>query len=279
MNAYDLLTDLRDMLGESTASHWSDREILRTINRIQKRIYMRMSMTMGDWFVKKSSSLTPSAGVISIPSDCAKPIYLEEVSSGVEIPITLSVRDRATTKSYPLGGVYADPAAYVVMDEIHINDSSYVTPVYLWYDKKCIDLHAGTAATGSTGSSLIIADGYGHSQIDDYYNNLYVEIVSGTGVGNKARITDYVASSRALTVETTVSTDTVYGMVSLLPDEAYDAWFSRAYVSLLCKAAGVVDEEFIRSAQYEARAAEESFKDWAHRRIKNNIYLRLREGY
>ena len=279
MNIYDATKDIRDLLGESTAAHWSDRLILRTLNRTHRRYYLKMSMTMGDWFVKRSDALTPSSQAISIPADCAKPIYLEEVSSRQEITMDISIRERAATLDYDTSYiVYGPPRAYVLKDTIVINKLNYSNNLYLWYEQRCQNLHAGTASAGGS-NYLDLEDSHGHSQEDDYYNGLFLEVISGTGAGTRAEITDYVASTRRLTVSGTFDSDSVYGMVPLIPDEAYDAWIAKSHVALLSKASGVISEEYVKTAIADARDADGMFNDWCQTRVKNTMRIRQSEGF
>jgi hypothetical protein len=74
----------------------------------------------------------------------------------------------------------------------------------------------GTAQSGST-TTIILEAAHGHSTVDDFYNNFYVEALSGTGSGQVAKITDYIGSTLTCTIET-VSTafdgTTVYSIFS-----------------------------------------------------------------
>lgn len=280
MNVYDAVQDLRELLGEAEASavHWSKRLVLSTLCRINLRYYIKMSMTLNDWFVKKSAALTPSSQEITIPVDCAKPIYMEEVASRNEVPLDLSIRDKSRTELVESAfSYYNNPRAFVLRDTIFVNKVNYDKQVYLWYDQRCQNLHTGTAAAGGA-NSLTLEDSLGHSLIDDYYNGLDIAIVSGTGAGTVAEITDYDGGTRVCTVSGTFGSDSVYGMISVLPDEAYDAWITRCYATLLSKAAGIVGDDFLRAARADAKLAEEDFYDWVHTRVKNTIRIPNAEG-
>ena len=100
MNARYMVLDVRSGIGESTAAHWTDLEILRKLNLAQNKAYKILAQTDGDWLIKKDR-LTASSSVITLPSDCAKPAYLEDVSSETEIPILSSFRERRATRIDP----------------------------------------------------------------------------------------------------------------------------------------------------------------------------------
>jgi hypothetical protein len=59
----------------------------------------------------------------------------------------------------------------------------------------------GTAQSG-TSTTIVLEASHGHSTVDDYYNNFYIEITSGTGSGQTKEITDYVGSTLTCTVGT-----------------------------------------------------------------------------
>lgn len=60
-----------------------------------------------------------------------------------------------------------------------------------------------TAQAG--GASTITLD-TGASAVDDFYNSMYVTIVSGTGVGQSRKISDYVGSTKVATVSSAWTT-------------------------------------------------------------------------
>lgn len=63
--------------------------------------------------------------------------------------------------------------------------------------------HSGTAQAGTYGTDPLAATitlAAGASATDDYYNNMIVEIVSGTGVGQRALIGDYNGTTKVATL-------------------------------------------------------------------------------
>ena len=63
------------------------------------------------------------------------------------------------------------------------------------------------SGTADSGSSTYIELEAGDNQADDYYNNKIVRIVSGTGIGQSRRITDYSNSNDRATVDSTWTTN------------------------------------------------------------------------
>jgi hypothetical protein len=81
---------------------------------------------------------------------------------------------------------------------------------------------AGTAQSGSTSTTIKLRAAASFS--DDAYNNLTVEIISGTGAGQSKTITDYVGSTKVATVNsawtTTPNNTSVYKVGTGLPSGA-----------------------------------------------------------
>lgn len=92
----------------------------------------------------------------------------------------------------------------------------------LWYVYRPIDIHFGTAAAGSTSSiTLATTPSVGELRLDnDYYNNATVRIISGTGAGQDAKITDYVGSTKVASATFTTAPDntSVYSIQSIIPE-------------------------------------------------------------
>jgi hypothetical protein len=60
-----------------------------------------------------------------------------------------------------------------------------------------------TAQAGSSNTITLASDANG---TDDYYNNMYIQIIDGKGVGQRKKIIDYVGSTKVATVESNWST-------------------------------------------------------------------------
>ena len=85
-NAYEMLEMLRNNIGETEESHWKDKLLLRRLNVEHLEVAKLVLDSPGDWLMKKSDSLTPVASIITLPTDCVRPAYIEEVSSGRVVP-------------------------------------------------------------------------------------------------------------------------------------------------------------------------------------------------
>jgi hypothetical protein len=229
---------------------------------------MKMSMTRGDWFVKQAS-LSPSAGSVALPSDCAKPIYLEVTSSNYQIPLRATVRDRE--KILTTGASLSDfpVEAYVMGNYIKFSDTTYATACTLWYDKRLVRPIAGISTAGGA-TSLTLENNMDHSPEDDYYNGITMEIGDEDGGWERAEVSDYDATTRVLTLATgSFGASYKYGSVPDLPQEAYDAWIARSAYMTAVKPAGVVKMDYVTLLRDDAKEAEKLFFEWISTRIKN----------
>ena len=97
------------------------------------------------------------------------------------------------------------------------------------YIRRLPDLSYGTAsAADATSITLSATPTFGTTAItDDYYNGATVRIVSGTNSGQQAVVTDYVASTKVITVASwlsgTPSGTIVYDIVCDIPVQHHEA--------------------------------------------------------
>jgi len=248
----------RDEVGSS--GHWTEAGILRKLNKGQRYAYQLISQTPGDWFVK-SATLTPVDSVVTLPADCAKPIYMEHVSTDAEIPINTTVRERRVSRLSSVTLETSGFNAYLLEGTIEINQDSFTDPVKLWYERRIPDLHFGTAAAGAATSLTLEASKQASLQAD-YYNNVVIETVSGTGAPTRDTISDYAALTRVCTVTGTYDSTTVYGTVSILPIEACDLIVLDATVNLLDKPSSALDPKYFEFFLSQKKKAEEALDDW-----------------
>jgi len=268
-NGYEHLQQMRDWLGEAAASHWSDRELLKYWNSVQKRIGMKVALSGPGW-LQKSEDVTPVDSVITLPVDCAKPIYLEEKSSGRPIPFSTDVMDRRVSRLQGTSLYTGITEAYFGLGTIVINSASYTTECTLWYQIRVPDLHVGTAsAGGSTSLTMgandgvdVAADGFGAKQITSYYVNTKLQVISGTGAGIAVNITAYTSGRVATLASGTYSTSSDYGTLSRLPEECWEVITMEAAMIALSKPSSVVDPQVFGFMKDRWKDANETFLEW-----------------
>ena len=273
MNAYEMFDEVKDNIGrDEVGGHWTEAGILRKLNKGQRYAYHLISQTPGDWFLK-SALLTPVASVITLPADCAKPVYMENATSGAEIPINTTVRERRESR---LGSVTLESSgynAYLLGETIVINQDSNTDQVRLWYERRVPDLHFGTSAAGGVTTLTLEASKQASLQAD-YYNGVVLETVSGTGAPTRDTISDYAALTRVCTVTGTYGADTVYGTVSVLPIEACDLIILDATLALLAKPSSALDPKYFEYFLSQHKKAETALEDWCSMRLKNSNRVR-----
>ena len=285
MNAKDQLDLLRDNLNEASANVWSDVNLLRRLNIAQRRIAMRVAQTAGHWLTV-SASVTPVASVITLPADCSKPLYLEETSSKQPIDwIADGLRVRQLSRG--------ELEAYPLMSTIEVNQDSYTTACTLWYQIRVPDLHCGYAQSGCAASTLEMDDvtvaasgtslGTGRELafVNDYYNNVTVEVIDKTSliVDIRSAVTDYVASTHKMTITGTPEDTDTYGTISRLPEETHQLIILEATVSALMKPEAKFDKAGLEFYMLELKEAREEVRDWLSSRIPGGDYVTPRGDY
>ncbi len=84
-----------------------------------------------------------------------------------------------------------------------------------------LNLHSGTAQSGSTSTTIKLATG-ANSTTDDIYKGCIVKVYGGTGAGQSRTITSYIASTRVATVDrawaVTPDNTSTYAVLALVPD-------------------------------------------------------------
>jgi len=280
MNAWYMLTDLRDNVAEATEKRWHDNDLLRKLNFAHRMRANELIASPGDWLVT-SEDLTPSSGVVTLPSDCLKPVYMEEISTGYPIPLTQNLRDRRTTRtsSYGLYKGYLD--AYVVGNTIEINSATYGTQVRLWYQRRVADLHCGTADTGTGASALVLDNDMEPRFEDDYYNGVYVEVIDQTSgmVDIRSLVTDYVAATETMTITGTAAADDHYGTVLELPEECAGLIVLEATLLALAKPASSLDTRYFEFFESLHRKALKDWNMFKATRVSGSNMTRVTEVY
>uniref|UniRef100_A0A6H1ZQ33 Putative tail protein n=1 Tax=viral metagenome TaxID=1070528 RepID=A0A6H1ZQ33_9ZZZZ len=280
MNAYDLFRAVRDDLNEASASHWKDPEVLQKLNLNYLQLAARIGNSPGDWLLT-SESVTPVASVITLPSNCAKPVHLED-SEGNPIWVNTTVRDRQVFRTVGISDEGAGQA-YLQGNTIVVNADSFTTVCTLWYQERLPLLHCGVlqASTGATTLMFQLVDSNARSMlasgVNDYYNGEVVEVIDVTsGVVSQATIADYVGSTGAATVATMspapAATD-YYGTVPRIPDEALPLLQLATTVQLLAKPSSAIDPKYFEYFAGLMKKAKVDFESWLEPRMHTSSHV------
>jgi len=278
MNAYHMMLDVRDNIGEDSAAHWGDNDILRKLNSAQRKVANLFILTPGDWLIK-SADLTPVDSIVTLPADCAKPVYMEVASTGDEISLMANLRDRNLTRLADGINYSGVSTAYMLQDTIEINQEGYTTGVTLWYQRRVPDLHAGACASGSGATKVIFQLTNEPKRVDDYYNGVSLEIVDGTGTGIIEDISDYDGSGYYATITGTVAAADNYGTVSELPEEAHDLIVLEATQMLLAKPSSNLEPAVFKYMLERTKQARTDLEEWISTRVASHMIQRDTEDY
>lgn len=272
-NAYDMLELLRDFVGEATAAQWSNLNLLRRLNMAYEDVARLVSKSKGQWLVK-SKALTAVNSILTLPDDCAKPLYLED-GNGNPVYWLGSVGQRSVSRAgetYLGNIVYKE--AYPLANSLELNSSSDGSTYTLWYQQRIYELHAGAAAAGGAGV-LTLAAGLRADKRNDYYNGAYVEITSGT-VPGRYLVTDFVGSTRVLTLDTTSSPSTDnYGIIPITPPECNNLIVLGATLLALAKPSSTLDENILKVLLDRERRERKEITEWLESRIIENTGIAI----
>jgi len=277
-NAFQMLLDLRDNVGERfpQEEHWTDRRLLSHLNAAQDDTRLMYAKAPGDYLVT-SVSVTPSSSKITLPSDCARPVYLEQTANGYPIPFGYTVRERRVSR--PIGSSITNYVAEGYFEDLYItiNQDSFSDACTLWYEKRIPLLSFGVAATGTGASALTLDSGNDPVFVDDHYNGAVVETMDTTAYYVKLRstISDYAASTFTCVITGTATADDYYGTISLLPEEAHELIVLKATVNALSKASSSIDPKVKQSFKIDERDARKELEEWLSSR--NASTGRIRE--
>jgi hypothetical protein len=277
MDAYEMRLQLRDNLGEAVASHWTEAQLVRRLNIEHKAVARKVIDSPGDWLLKKSDALTPSSNRLTLPTDCLRPVYVEEVTSGRMIPIRGTVREKAGGRFPGYGGTVE---AYLIGNYIEINLNDYGNTCYLWYQPRVLDLQSGTcqASTGATSVYFELANF--PSGVDDYYNGVTLHIydVSTNALNFNGLIADWVGLTGIATIASAAAapaaTD-LYGTVSPLPEEVHNLIVMRATVKAIAKPSSTFEKELFSFYRAELKKEEEDVESFLTSRLGDSVYTRI----
>lgn len=274
-NAKDMLDLLRNNIGEAVPSLWEDINLMRNLNQAYMELYRKVSMASGQWLIK-STTLSFSESKADLPSDCLKPVYIED-ANGRPITWLNSVGQRRASRGYGEGtGLLGVREAYLTRKELVINESNFSGQVTLWYQQKPVYLIAGTAESSDVGS-LTLEDGLRHESVDDAYEGQVIELVSGSYPG-LYDITAYNAATRTLTLDTTDNPGSVdYGLVPVTPEICNDFIVLRATVLAMSKPSANVDDKVYGMFIKDYGTVRREVEQWLATRAIENIGVSIGE--
>jgi len=283
MDAYLMRRAIRSNIGESTASHWLNVDLVREMNIAHRAVATMVINAPGDWLLKQSASITPAASVITLPSDCVLPAYVEEVTSGTEIRVRGTVRERRLGRisgtSLGVGAI----EAYMQGNTLVVNADNYVTPVYVWYQKRVLDLACGTCQASTEATSVYFNLANFPSGVDDYYvgETLKVWDASTFALNFSGVITDYAGLTGVASIADAAATPAAndkYGTVSVLPEELMELIILKTTVRSLAKPSSTFEKEIFSFFRAELREAIKAAERFLATRQSGSTYTRIVEA-
>jgi hypothetical protein len=202
---------------------WDDVKKLEALNAAYDQVCNRVIELHENFFYKTATLTAGTASFEATPYDFpAAPSTVSKIllltdTNGVPVePITLQQRDY----SYPaVADRNIQMGYWLDHNKLWVNADSFTGNLRVYYIRKPGRMQHGTAEAGDSSTMTLDADTR-PSIVNDYYNNMAFVIREGTGAGEEATATDYVGSTRVLTVSftSTPTTSSVYATVSELPD-------------------------------------------------------------
>lgn len=231
MNVYLMLDLVRSLLARQSTSGTSparigfidDVEILRFINMEQDNLVKIIQGYKNGLLVHNVAISTDSNGEYSMPVYTqGRPLHIKRLDQSYDLRIApchfgetwfydadLSVAGKEKY-TYEHGKIYFSPS--------QVSKSGAWR---MWYNWKVPWLLTGIATAGSA-TTITLASNAWVDRRDDYYNNIDMELVSGTGSGEgSSTISDYAGSTRVATWHKSTNPDdtSIYAMISPIPEK------------------------------------------------------------
>jgi hypothetical protein len=222
-DTYDMLEYLEYLLHDTSASMWSAVKKLMALNAAYDQVTNRV-IELHENFFYKTATLTPGTATLeatpyafpAAPAGISKILFITDTDGVPVEPITLQQRDY----SYPaVADRNIQMGYWLDHNQLWVNADAFTGNLRLYYIRKPGRMQYGTAEAGDSTTMTLDLDTR-PSIVNDYYNSMAFTIRSGTGVGEEATASDYVGSTRVLTIDFTTTPDntSVYATVSELPD-------------------------------------------------------------
>jgi hypothetical protein len=210
-NGYEILSQVRYGINEfstalvngtDTTGAFQNQELMRHVNNAQYFLWSILFGQFPEYFLK-SASITFTASVATLPSDCFK---IKEIRDSGGHPISpFDLRSRHIDGS---GSAYG---YYRYGNTLRIDADDITDTGTLWYYSRCRELDTGLTSAGGAASATLATTA---KAILSYYVGMNIENVTDSTVDT---ITVYSAA-RVCTVTNTWAASKYYGIVSDLPE-------------------------------------------------------------
>jgi hypothetical protein len=207
------MTFTRFLIAEKASRYFRTGHIVNALSAAQNRVAALLRNEDAGFFSTyyDYTSLVIDQPNYDLPPFFKAPMLVERVDGNfAESPVEVRLRRTKTPAARS-----SDTTYDIVGKEIHFHPRpSSATPTYrLWYTFSLPDLAYGNAPAGGAEGNVLLApapdanlDYFAAVPLDDYYNNITFEVVSGTAAGEVFVVDDYVGSTRAITPVTDLGT-------------------------------------------------------------------------
>ena len=203
MNVYEVLNYLGIKLKDAGHVKYPPGECMEAINDAISEV-SSMLLKMDQEYFTGSVTMTPSSSGVELPDDYVFAVELSDDNGPIRFGnsldrFSLSLDDSAYSWLYD--GVSKGDNVYIRGNKIYFPESATKTHT-LFYARAHPLVHAARpAAVGTATITFPAARNLGWiSDVDDYYNQATIDIISGTGVGTSAKVLDYVGLTRVATL-------------------------------------------------------------------------------
>lgn len=234
MNIYHMVEMVRSLTGQQaptgsipsrTGGYLDDQEIVRFINLQQDKLMNRIQAYKRGHLVK-SSTFGFTSGEYELPVYVkGRPVHIRREDQG-------SGKIRNPQEDLGTSWFYESDLHLPGKEHIEYYDNTLravpspgttgASAFRMWYNWRLPWLHWGTATAGGA-TTITLESNLWVDRRNDYYNGVYLEIVSGTGANEgRAEITDYTGLTRVATwttPSTTPDATSIYAMISPIPEQ------------------------------------------------------------
>jgi len=259
MNVSEIIDLQRSYIDETLSEYsagngdYSDTELLSFVNAEQDHLFNITRQTDGDWFGREFVFSTTSSVVkYYFPRDMIALRRLEMIKSNYVTGVApFYVVDDANAevielskqslneKSYSVSitgtdALYKAEGYHVFSNQLIFTDTTFLGTGYfcrIFYQPSTPKLHRSQAQAGGTNTITLGMVSNPNTigtikTINNYYQGMIVEIISGTGEGQQRWITQYVGSTKVATVDSNWDTapdaTSIYSIVSPIIEDSQE---------------------------------------------------------
>jgi hypothetical protein len=261
VNTYDLLADLRAILKEAVAGNWSDSDLIKCLDYSYQVCFGRQVSLGEDVVITRSlADVVSGTQEYSLPTNTRFLVGLEHKLDTRYLPLRpISYRERWRFENGIPSMFYKIANVVGICPAPTESVADGLRFVFIPVPGK---LHTGLALEGTAASIMLAADA---SSQDDIYNDMQLEVVAGTGVGQVVTITDYTGSTReAAAVFATTPDETSRYAIVPKTDSVFDQPMLFLAASMACTR---LDAQ--ASSQFHAMAKENLHTAALHFDVRN----------